>query len=77
MTSKNSWHNKNKWHAMTNISAINSKHTKTYGVKKKMDNHKIYDTLLPNGMPCHHHMEDQIVINCKGQQYFQSINKRD
>jgi hypothetical protein len=31
---------------------------------------KIYDTLLPNGMPCHHHMEDQIIINKKGQQYF-------
>jgi hypothetical protein len=25
---------KNKWHAMTNIGAINSKHTKTYGVTK-------------------------------------------
>jgi hypothetical protein len=22
------------WHAMTNIGAINSKHTKTYGVRK-------------------------------------------
>jgi hypothetical protein len=27
---------------------------------------KICDTLLPNGMPCHHHMEDQVVINRKG-----------
>jgi len=28
---------------------------------------KICDTLLPNGMSCHHHMEDQVVINRKGQ----------
>jgi hypothetical protein len=25
---------KKKWHAMTNINAINSKHTKTYGFTK-------------------------------------------
>jgi hypothetical protein len=31
--------------------------------------------LLPNGMPCHYHMEDQTIINCKGQQYFQLVNK--
>jgi hypothetical protein len=37
MTSKASWHTK-KWHAMTNIGAINSKHTKTYGVTK---NHEL------------------------------------
>jgi hypothetical protein len=36
---------------------------------------KICDTLLLNGMACHHHMEDQIIINCKGQQCFQLINK--
>jgi hypothetical protein len=36
---------------------------------------KIYDALLPNGMPCHHQMEDQVVINHKGQQYFQLANK--
>jgi hypothetical protein len=36
---------------------------------------KIYDTLLPNGMACHHHMENRIVINRKGQQYFQLVNK--
>jgi hypothetical protein len=36
---------------------------------------KIYGTLLTNGMPCHHHMEDQVVINHKRQQYFQSFNK--
>jgi hypothetical protein len=36
---------------------------------------KICDTLLPNGMPCRHHMEDRIVINCKEEQYFQLVNK--
>ncbi len=36
---------------------------------------KICDTLLPNAMPCHHQMEDQININRKGQQYFQLGNK--
>jgi hypothetical protein len=36
---------------------------------------KICDTLLSNGMPCHHHMEDQIINNYKGQQYFQLANK--
>jgi hypothetical protein len=36
---------------------------------------KICDTLLPNGMPCHHHMGDGVVINCKRQQYFQLANK--
>jgi hypothetical protein len=35
---------------------------------------KICDALLPNGMPCHHHMEDR-VINCKGKKYFQLANK--
>ncbi len=40
-----------------------------------MDCHENYDTLLPNGMPSHHHMEDQIIINRKGQQYFQLTNK--
>jgi hypothetical protein len=24
---------------------------------------KICDTLLPNDMPCHHHMEDRVIIN--------------
>jgi hypothetical protein len=44
---------------MANIRAINSKHTKTYGVtKKSWIAMKICDTLLPNGMPCHHHMKD-------------------
>jgi hypothetical protein len=45
---------KNLCRAMTNIGAINSKNIKTYGVIAM----KICDTLLPNGMPCHHHMED-------------------
>jgi hypothetical protein len=36
---------------------------------------KIYDTLLPNGMSCHHHMEDRVIINYKRQQYFQLVNK--
>ncbi len=63
------------WHVMTNISGINLKHTKTYGVtKKSWITMKICDTLLPNGMSCHHHMED-ININRKGQQYFQLANK--
>jgi hypothetical protein len=35
---------------------------------------KFFDILLPNGMPCHHHMEDIVVINHKGQQYFQLPN---
>jgi hypothetical protein len=43
--------------------------------QKIMDCHKIYDTLLLNGMTCYHHMEDRVVINCKGQQYFQLTNK--
>jgi len=36
---------------------------------------KNYDTLLPNGMPCHHHMENRVFINCKGQKYFLLTNK--
>jgi cupin superfamily acireductone dioxygenase involved in methionine salvage len=44
-------------------------------LQKIMDCHENYDTLLPNGMPSHHHMEDQIIINRKGQQYFQLTNK--
>jgi len=57
MTSKTSWHIKKKWHAMTSIGAINSRHTKTYGVTNRVAM-KICDTLLPNGMPCHYHMEN-------------------
>jgi hypothetical protein len=56
---------------MTNINAINSRHTKTYGVtKKSWIAMKIYDTLLPNGMTCHHHMKDQVDINCKDNNIF-------
>ncbi len=36
---------------------------------------KICDALLSNGMPHHHHMEDQVIINHKGQQNFQLANK--
>jgi hypothetical protein len=36
---------------------------------------KVFDTLLPIGMPCHCHMKDQVIINHKGQQYFQLANK--
>jgi hypothetical protein len=43
--------------------------------QKIMDCHENCDILLPNGMPCHHHMEDHIIINHKGQQYFQLVNK--
>jgi hypothetical protein len=40
------------WHAMTNIGAMNSKHTKSYGVtKKSWIAIEICDTLLSNGMP--------------------------
>jgi hypothetical protein len=60
---------------MTNIGAINSKHKNLWCFKKSWIAMKICDTLLPNGMTCHHHMGDRIDINCKGQQYFQSFNK--
>jgi hypothetical protein len=47
------------WHTMTNIGEINSRHTKTYGVtKKSWIAMKICDTLLPDGMLCHHHIEN-------------------
>ncbi len=42
--------------------------------KKSWNAMKICDTLLPNGVPCHHHMEALIVINRKEQQYFQLVN---
>jgi hypothetical protein len=60
-----------------NIGAINSKHTKTYGVTKNYGLPWKFDTLLQHGMPCHHHMEDQVVITCKGQQYCQLAIKWD
>ncbi len=66
------------WHAMTNIGAINLRHTKTYGVTNNYGlPWKFVTPLLPNDMPCHHHMEDQVVINHKRQQYFQLANKWD
>jgi len=67
---------KNLWHAMTNIDAINSRHTKNLWChNKSWMAMKICDTLLPNGMPCHCHMGDRIIINCKEQKNFQLINK--
>jgi hypothetical protein len=69
---KNLIAHKKLWHAMTNIGAINSRHTKTYGVTK---NHGLpWKFVTPC---CQHHMENWIVINHKGQQYFQLINKWD
>jgi hypothetical protein len=73
MTSKTSWQKK-LWHAMKNIGAINSRHANLWCHEKSWIAMKICDT-LPNGMPCHHHMEDQVVINCKRQQYSQLVNK--
>jgi hypothetical protein len=63
------------WHAMTNIGVIKFKTPKNLWChKKSWITMKICDTLLPNNMPCHHHME-KVIINCKGQQYFQLANK--
>jgi hypothetical protein len=60
-------------HASEFIISKTSWHTKTYGVtKKSWIVMKINDTLLPRGMPCHHHMVQ--VINRKRQQYFQLVN---
>jgi hypothetical protein len=44
---------------MTNIGAINSGHKKSWIAMK------ICDTLLPNNMSFHHHMEDRVIINHK------------
>jgi hypothetical protein len=63
------------WHAMTNISAINSRHKNLWCHKISWIAMKICNTLLLNGMACHHHIEDQVVINYEGQQYFQLANK--
>jgi hypothetical protein len=58
------------WHVMINISAVNLRHKKTYGVtKKSWISMQIYDSLVPNGKLCQHHMEDQLIINKKNQQY--------
>jgi hypothetical protein len=40
VSTKISWHIKTLWHAMTNVGAINSRHTKIYGVQKVMDCHE-------------------------------------
>jgi len=36
---------------------------------------KICDTLLLNNTPCYHHIDNRVIINHKGQQYFQLVNK--
>jgi hypothetical protein len=71
---KNFMTHKKLWHAMTNISAINLRHTKTYGVTKKDELWWKFETPCCQ-MPCYHHMEDRVIISCKGQQYFQLVNK--
>jgi hypothetical protein len=61
---------------MTNIGVINSHtHTNLWCHKKSWIAMKLCDPLLSNDMPYYHHMEDQIVINSKRQQYFQLLNK--
>jgi hypothetical protein len=55
------------WHAITNIGTINLRHKNSWCHKISWIAMKTCDALLPNGMPCHHHMEDQIIINNKGQ----------
>jgi hypothetical protein len=61
---------------MTNIGAINSKHTKKLWCHKNSKIvTKICDTLLPNGMLCHYHMKHRVIINRKGQQYFELAKK--
>ncbi len=54
---------------------VNSRHKNLWCHKKTWIAMKICDTLLPNGMSCDHHMEYQVVINCKRQQYFQLASK--
>jgi len=60
-------HDKYWWHKFNT-------HKNLWCHKKSWNAMKICDTLLPNGMPCHHHMDDLIVINRKEQQYFQLVN---
>ncbi len=70
-------------HGIQNIMACHEKywghkfktHENLWCHKKSSIAMKICDTLLPNGMPCHHHMEDKVVINDKGQQHFHLTNK--
>jgi hypothetical protein len=59
------------WHTMTNISAINSRHTKIYGVTK---NHG----LSPCCQMAWHVIikwKTETLLNHKRQQYFQLTNK--
>jgi len=60
MTSKTSWHTKKM--------ACHDKYwCHKFDTQKSWIAMKICDTLLPNGMPCHHHMENIVVINHKRQ----------
>jgi hypothetical protein len=74
MTLKTSWHTKKMaCHDKYWCHKFNT-HKNLWCHKKLWIAMKICDTLLLNGMPCHHDMEDQVVINRKGQQYFQLAN---
>jgi hypothetical protein len=61
-----------KLHGTQKITTCNDKY---WCHKKSWIVMKICDALLSNGMPHHHRMEDQVIINHKGQQYFQLTNK--
>jgi hypothetical protein len=76
----NSWFQK--FHGTQKIMACHDKYwchkfkTQKFMVSQKItDCHEICDTLLPNSMSCHHHMKNLVIIDCKGQQYFQLANK--
>jgi hypothetical protein len=60
--------------SMTNIGAINSKHTKTYGITK---NHglpwKVVTPCYQIACHVHHHMEDWVDINKKKTTIFSTI----
>jgi hypothetical protein len=67
MTSKTSWHTKNKMASHDKYWGHKFKtHKNLWCHKKSWIAMKFCDILLPND----HHMEDQVVINRKGQQYF-------
>jgi hypothetical protein len=74
MTSKTSWHKKQMAYH-DKYWCHKFKTQKCMVSQKSWIAMKICDTLLPNGMPCHYHMEDKVVINYKGQKYFQLDNK--
>jgi hypothetical protein len=65
------------WHAMTNIGAINLKYTKTYDVTKSHGLPQKFVTPYCQ-MACHVIITWKIkllLINPKGQQLFQLVNK--